>query len=396
MQRVKFPLINDDRYSDMNITGPKFAPDVSLARIESAASIRMPLVVEQRGNFIPGRALPVVCEGVSCLMTVNRHFGPEFERNLASGISSFLALPVYIWPRNNLIVFSYRGDEQREFMRRDVDSGQQMFARVADVLTRGKYGAGYKVYTSRDLTGNLITDETLEIGSPVETRVRDIGTSRGGDYYVLDLEGPDRTYQEIEAALSSGRHIDADFIGFNRPSAPTTALMSYKTGMTNMFLPLSHVSRYAGQNAGNKIEYLSRFIDLTMPGRVFDIDRGRYLAKFSTALAQDDAMAELEASFDQPITVDVTGTSYREEGGPFNGFDVWYKGLIYGFLPAGEWSRPSDTDPETLIGTSLPVSLLRFQNHRGFRQIIVGSVPEEEPVSDSMLEALKARLERRE
>ena len=146
-------------------------------------------------------------------MQVNRFFRSDLETDLAMGITQFLATPVYFRPQDNLIILSYRGDAQRAFMEDEVSGSEPMFARVGEPLTRSRFGNGYKVITSRDISGNLITGEQLDMGSSVIAQARDIGRSSAGNYYVLDLLERDDTFQEIEEAKTSGAFVEADMLG---------------------------------------------------------------------------------------------------------------------------------------------------------------------------------------
>ncbi len=353
------------------------------------------MVSELLAEPLPGlRSIPVAVEGVKCLMHVNRFFRSDLTSDLARGIRQFLATPVYFRPQDNLIILSYRGDAQRLFMEDEVGASEPMFARVGEPLTRSRFGNGYRVITARDIPGNLITREQLESGMSVIARARDIGRSSAGNYYVLDLIEKDDTFQEIEEAKRSGAFVEADMLGFNRPSSPTTAVLSFKTGLPNLFLPLSHTSRYAGPDVGNKISFLSHFIDTGLTGKVFEVDGSRFVGKFSTALAQDELLSGFEGALAWPFQVMVTEASYKRDGS-FAGFEVLYRELLKGFLPASEWIRPSEAETETFVGVSLAVTLMRLQPHRGYTQLIVRSHREENEHSEVMLEAFRKAMERR-
>ena len=127
---------------------------------------------------------------------------------------------------------------------------------------------------------------------------------------------------------------------------------------------------------------------------MFEIDACRFVGKFSTSLAQDELLAGFEGALAWPFQVMVTEASYKRDGS-FAGFEVLYRELLKGFLPASEWIRPSEAEPETFVGASIAVTLMRLQPHRGYKQLIVRSHKEESRHSEIMLEAFRNAMEGR-
>ena len=273
---------------------------------------------------------------------------------------------------NNVAVLSYRGDAERGFM---LGSAVDQRGMRAGVLERLRTKVGYKVATHRDIGGHLITKETLVPGQTVKVSTAGILGSGEGQYYEFSLAGADNAFEDIRLASETDRLLVADVIGFNNPLVPTTARMSYKTGLYNMFMPISHVSRYASPHAATRACHISRSLDESVEGIVFGYDEDRYLGKFSIAGAQDLVLAGLRENMGTPIDAVLTEIM-KNSRGEITGYQIWHRGLIKGFLHISN-AGLNGADPPSLLGTAKSVIIQSIIPFMRFFDIIVEPAPDQ-------------------
>ncbi len=334
---------------------------------------RCPVVVEiDEARPMTDRITPVLYQGMQSIMYANHAFSHELETNLLNGVTDYYATPEFLRPSTNVAVFSYKGDAAKGFLMRDCAAKECMYASVFEPLNSG---SGYKVFTQRGFSGHLMTDQQLKPGQTVivETTGWD-GSEFGNLYYRFKFPGDDDEVcrdsdacDEIERSLAGYSLLEAEVLGFNDPVAPTIVRMSHTTGMYNMFMPISHVSRYT-RFAINSADHISRSIDMSVEGIVLKYDKERSLGTFSLAAAQDLVLAGIRNDMDRAIDVVLTGIS-RDARENFIGYKIWHRGLVKGFLHRS-YVGLSGADPESLIGSTRTVTVKEIKPYSGFFDII--------------------------
>ena len=197
----------------------------------------------------------------------------------------------------------------------------------------------------------------------------------GEYYYSFALVDVANTYEEISRAAASHRLLKATVLGFNDPIAPSGVLMSYGTGLCNMFMPISHVSRYVGSSATARAYSILDLFDTSVEGMAFEYDEEKYTCKFSVAMAQDQVLEDLRKTQGRPIDVELTEVM-RSRDQRFTGYKISYRGLIKGFLDA-HYVELNGSGPESMLGTSMRVRIKGFNQYLDFYDIIVKPADEQ-------------------
>lgn len=366
---------------ETRLVTPRNANPRILREIQDAGLKRTPLFVK-----LPQCApqtfdnIPVDYAGVRSRMYTGSHYLHEIKDMYGRGDREAIATPLYLNKDDNYIGFSFRGSASLDFMQREKDRGDMMFAKVIEPLRNSDLGRGYLVMTPRDIPGYLITEMELPAEITLVAKTQGLTSSRRGlPMYVLSLEEPDYSWQYIAEAQDSGDLISGKALGFDSPTRPHVLLLSSSTGFPNMFLPLSETSHYIAEDINSRVSYFLSLIEREIFGKVIAFDERKQVGTFSMRQAQDDLLVKFRANLEADKSFEVEITEAKHTDGKFRGWRVWADHLIKGYIPAGLLDMHRDFDPLSVVGRSVTVTMREIKPYNRYFDLIV------KPVTDFSL-----------